>query len=151
LVLDDKANKTPKSGTTLVFKGANTTKSSSEKDGKVFVFNHNKLISQNEADPKKQKSNRGNTPLNRTSSNNESEPITPTTSSSEKKPFIYYMTNMEKYHRSLDHDYFAQIYREHFMQTYQAMMFCRFLRPVDQKVLTQKKVYLNKRETHKGT
>lgn len=35
------------------------------------------------------------------------------------------------------------------MQTYQAMMFCRYLKTVDPKVLAQKRVFLSKRESHK--
>ena len=66
-------------------------------------------------------------------------------------PFIYYMTNLEKSHKSiLENEYFTQIYRDHFIQTFQAMTFCRYLRPVDHKVLQQKKVVLERRESHKS-
>jgi hypothetical protein len=69
----------------------------------------------------------------------------------QEKKFIYYMAGLEKYHKSyIESDYFCQIYREHFMQTYQAMMFCRYLKTVDPKVLGQKRVFLSKRESHKG-
>lgn len=61
------------------------------------------------------------------------------------------MTNMEKYHKQPnDYDYFSQIHREHFIQTYQAMMFCRYMRPVDPKVLGAKKLFFPKRDNVKG-
>ena len=61
------------------------------------------------------------------------------------------MTWLEKYHKHPDEkDYFSQIYREHFMQSFQAMAFCKFVKPADPKILAQKKVFLTKRETHKG-
>lgn len=64
---------------------------------------------------------------------------------------IYYVTNLEKYHKEFDpSNYFCQIYREHFMQSYQALMFCKYMKPVDQKALAMKKVNLHKRDTHKG-
>lgn len=149
-MLEEK-NKTPK-GSNLVFKGTSNSvqpKTTTSTDSKVFVFNNNKLV---EADKGKVKSTRGSTPLNKTQTKeSDSDPLTPTTlTPTTKKPFIYYMSNLEKFHRNIENEYFAQIYREHFMQSFQAMMFCRFLRPVDPKVLAQKKVYLNKRETHKG-
>lgn len=64
---------------------------------------------------------------------------------------IYYVSNLEKYHKEFDPlNYFCQIYREHFMQSYQALMFCKYMKPADQKALAQKKVSLHKRDTHKG-
>ncbi len=65
----------------------------------------------------------------------------------------YYMTNLEKYLKTpqAGDEYFSKIYREHFMQTYQALNFCKYLKPVDPKELSKKKVYLPKRESHKGT
>lgn len=145
LMLDEK-NKTPKSSN-LVFKGTNVQpKTTTSNDSKVFVFNNNKLVEQKQ----EKKSTRGSTPLNKTQNKeSDSDDLTPTMTPTTKKPFIYYMTNLEKFHRNIENEYFAQIYREHFMQSFQAMMFCRFLRPVDPKVLASKKVYLNKRETHK--
>jgi len=148
LVLDEKTNKQQKSSSNLLFKGSKTTK---HQEAKVFVFSNNKLIPQSEAE--KKKSTKPSTPSNRSQSkeNHEfSEPSTPLTPV-EKKPFIYWMTNLEKYHRNYnENDYFAQIYREHFLQTYQAMLFCKYLKNVDPKVLAQKRVFLQKRESHKG-
>ena len=63
----------------------------------------------------------------------------------------YYMSGLEKHHKVEDmNDYFCKLYREHFIQSVQGMQFCRNLRPVDQNELTKKKVYLKKRESHKG-
>lgn len=66
----------------------------------------------------------------------------------------YYMAGIEKYLKntsaSFEGDYFAKIYREHFLQGYQAINFCKYLKPVDPAVLAQKKVYLPKKESHKG-
>ena len=63
----------------------------------------------------------------------------------------YYMSGLEKHHKVEDrNDYFCKLYREHFIQSVQGMQFCRNLRPVDQNELTKKKVYLTKRESHKG-
>jgi len=65
----------------------------------------------------------------------------------------YYMAGIEKYLKntsaSFEGDYFAKIYREHFLQGYQAINFCKYLKPVDPTVLAQKKVYLPKKESHK--
>ena len=70
----------------------------------------------------------------------------------EKPQFTYYVTSLEKSHRCPDEtDYFNQLYLEHFIQTYQAMLFCKFMKPADPQQLEAKKVYLPKRETHKGT
>jgi len=64
----------------------------------------------------------------------------------------YYMTNIERYLKgsSADDEYFEKIYKEHFLQTYQAVNFCKYLKPVDPVELNKKRVYLPKRETHKG-
>ena len=68
-----------------------------------------------------------------------------------KDLFTYYITSQQKYHRSWsESDYFCQIYKEHLIQSFQALTFCKYLKPVDPKVLAQKKVFLPKRPTHKG-
>ncbi len=68
-----------------------------------------------------------------------------------KNTFTYYMTLLERHHRQFnDNDYFSQIYKEHFIQSYQSLTFCKYLKPVDPRVLAQKKVFLPKRPTHKG-
>ena len=67
-------------------------------------------------------------------------------------PFIYYVSSLEKYHRYPDaSNYFSQLFHEHFLQTYQAMQFCKYMKPADPKQLQSKKVYLIRRETHKGS
>ncbi len=65
----------------------------------------------------------------------------------------YYSAGLEKYvktNANFENDYFAKIYREHFLQGYQAINFCKYLKPVDPAELAKKKVYLPKRESHKG-
>ena len=64
----------------------------------------------------------------------------------------YYMTNIQRYVAGPDTDdeYFEKIYREHFLQTFQAVNFCRYLKNVDPMELDQKKVYLPRREGYKG-
>lgn len=155
LMLDDKySTKTPKQAPTNGMAIKSAPKTTTNQDAKTFVFNNNKLVP---AEQKKTKVIKPPTPTNKSKENNNNSLTTIDVSSTqytpqaEKKPFIYYMTNMEKHQRNPnDYDYFCNIYREHFIQTYQAMMFCRYLRPVDPKVLGQKKVFLNKRETCKG-
>jgi len=67
-----------------------------------------------------------------------------------KDSFTYYISNLEKHHRNWDElDYFCQIYKEHFIQSFQSLTFCKYLKPVDPKLLAQKKVMLPKRPTHK--
>lgn len=66
-----------------------------------------------------------------------------------KEPFIYYMSGLEKAHRwNGEPDYFVQVYREHFLQTYQALTFCKMLKQADMSVINQKKVNLPKREAN---
>ena len=56
---------------------------------------------------------------------------------------LYYMSGLEKHHKVEDtNDYFCKLYRDHFIQSVQAMQFCRNLKPVDQAELAKKKVYL---------
>ena len=63
----------------------------------------------------------------------------------------YYMSNLEKHLRRYDdRDYFSQIYREHFQQSFQSMKFCRFMKQTDPKVLAKKKVYLTKKEVYRS-
>jgi Dullard-like phosphatase family protein len=67
-----------------------------------------------------------------------------------KDSFIYYMTYLEKAHRwGGEPDYFVQLYQEHFLQTFQALNFCKAIKPTDPAVLAQKRVYFPKRDTHK--
>lgn len=76
---------------------------------------------------------------------------TPSQRAELKEGFTYYMTGLEKAHRwSGGLDYFAQIYREHFMQSFQALNFVKSLKPVDPAVLAQKRVNLPKKDIYKG-
>jgi len=63
----------------------------------------------------------------------------------------YYMTNIQRYVAGPDTDdeYFEKVYKEHFLQTFQAVNFCRYLKNVDPMDLDQKKVYLPRREGYK--
>lgn len=65
------------------------------------------------------------------------------------QPFIYYMTSLEKAHRwNGELDYFVQIYREHFIQSFQALSFVKTIKAPDSSIINQKKVNLPRRETH---
>jgi len=67
-----------------------------------------------------------------------------------KDNFTYYITSLEKHHRNWNEsDYFCQIYKEHFIQSFQALTFCKYLKPVDPKMLAQKKVFLPRKPAHK--
>lgn len=68
-----------------------------------------------------------------------------------QEPFIYHMTGLEKAYRwTSEPDYFVQIYREHFLQSYQALTFVKTLKATDPSVIAQKKVNLPRREAHKN-
>lgn len=64
----------------------------------------------------------------------------------------YYMAGLEKYlkNREIESEYFFKIYREHFLQGYQAINFCKYLKAPDPAELAKKKVYLPKKECYKG-
>jgi len=65
-------------------------------------------------------------------------------------PFVYYMTGLEKAHRHVGEvDYFTNIYREHFIQSYQALSFCKMLKAPDHAAIAQKKVNIPRREINK--
>lgn len=63
----------------------------------------------------------------------------------------YYMSNVHKYlcRLDIDDEYFEKIYKEHFLQSIQAVNFCRYLKPPDPLELNKKRVFLPKRESHK--
>lgn len=69
-----------------------------------------------------------------------------------KQPISYYMAPLEKYLKNpySGDEYFSKIYREHFTQSFQALNFCKNLKPIDPKELAKKKVYLPKHEAYKG-
>jgi len=67
-----------------------------------------------------------------------------------KNPFVYYMTHLERAHRwEGEPDYFVQLYQEHFLQTFQALGFCKALK-FDPATIAQKKKCFPRRDTHKG-
>jgi hypothetical protein len=60
--------------------------------------------------------------------------------------FEYYNTYIEMYARyPNEKDYFNQMYREHFLQTFHALGFCKMLKPVDSEELENKTVYLERK------
>jgi len=152
LAFDDKANQ-PNQGSNSVREQPKSTKNS---DSKISTYSYNRLFQQatanQEQTKKATKPSKPSTPTSKSRTeqkDNEVSPVSPF--DNEKKPFIYFMTSLERFHREYDQsNYFCQIYREHFMQTFQAMVFCRYLKPVDHKVLTMKKVTLPRKDIHKG-
>jgi len=153
LAFDEKANQ-PNQGSNSVREQPKSTKNS---DSKISTYSYNRLFQQataNQEQSKQQKTklSKPSTPTSKSRSEQKDNEISPTSPSiDEKKPFIYFMTSLERFHREYDQgNYFCQIYREHFMQTFQAMVFCRYLKPVDHKVLSLKKVNLPRKDIHKG-
>jgi len=68
-----------------------------------------------------------------------------------KNTFTYYMTHLEKHLRNYDErDYFSQIYREHFQQSFQALKLCKYMKVPDARVLAKKKVYLPKSDAYRN-
>ena len=73
------------------------------------------------------------------------------TSYEPKQHSQYYMASLAKHMKGYDSgDYFCKLFRDHFAQCYQAINFCKNLKPVDQKELAKKKVYIPKRDSHRG-
>lgn len=67
----------------------------------------------------------------------------------EKKKFIYYSTNLAISYKLADsNDYFLQLYKEHFSQTFQALSYCKGIRQTEIEQIEEKKVFLKKRESH---
>jgi len=136
LNLDDKATK-PIRATDLELKGSKTTPNI---DSKVFTIN----LGKNPTSPTAA-STQGVAKNSKKGTAKEGQKIKPA-----KEPFIYYMTHLERAHKwNGEPDYFVQIYQEHFLQTHQALNFCKAIKPTDQAVISQKRVNLPKRETHK--
>jgi len=79
-----------------------------------------------------------------------SQELMRTQNTGREQPFIYYMTSLEKAHKyNGEPDYFVQIYREHFLQSFQALSFVKTLKVPDTSVIAQKRVHLPKRESHR--
>ncbi len=132
LTLEEKAKKN----------NENASRTTTNADSKTIGFGkNNQAVSSTEIAKTKGRSSGPSTPLHKESGS----PIL------NKNDFIYYSTSLEKHHKNWnENDYFCQIYKEHFIQSFQALTFCKYLRPVDPKVLAQKKVFLPKKASHKG-
>jgi CTD small phosphatase-like protein 2 len=148
LNIEEKSSK-PVKAIDLGFKGAKTTPNT---EAKTLTLTLNKASVQSSSQMSGQKSSK-NTKYSGLASK---EAIKPTQEVSlrnrnpGKEPFIYYMSNLEKAHTwSGDADYFIQVYREHFIQSFQALSFCRYLKPADNATIIQKKVNLPKRDPSK--
>ena len=146
LAFDDKMT-----GSHSVREPPKTTKNNDS--SKISTYSYNRLFQQATANQEqtrqKSKSSKPSTPTSKSAQKDQE--ISPTSQEDDKKPFIYFMTSLERFHREYDqNNYFCQIYREHFMQTFQAMVFCRYLKPIDQKVLSLKKLTLPRKDIHKG-
>jgi len=141
---DDMANGQARPYLTLEDKASaknneNMSRTTTNADNRSFGYAKNKTPT-SEIAKTKGRSSGPSTPLHK-----ESSELVPS-----KNNFTYYSTSLEKHHRNWnDSDYFCQIYKEHFIQSFQALTFCKYLRPVDPKVLAQKKVFLPKKASHK--
>jgi len=66
------------------------------------------------------------------------------------QPFVYYMTGLEKAHKHVGEvDYFTNIYREHFIQSYQALSFTKMLKAPHSSAIAQKIVNIPRKEINK--
>lgn len=146
LTLEDKANM--RAGRNASESLSSTTTNSESKPitfGKGRLTQQSLSSSQEVAKPKSKSFGLASQP-NRDISRDQDEDVTP-----KRDAFTYYTTSLEKHHRNWnDSDYFCQIYKEHFIQSFQALTFCKYLRPVDPRMIAQKKVFLPKKPSHKG-
>lgn len=69
----------------------------------------------------------------------------------ENKKSTYYFSDLVQAYRvnSIDCDYFTQLYKEHLSQSFQALSYCKNIKP-EPKQIEEKKVFLKRRETHKS-
>lgn len=130
-----------------------TPKTTTNAENRVFTFNNNDtkaLRTSGQLSPSSSQQIRGHSPKTLKSSNSLSRSAA-NTKSVDMTPFIYYATSLEKHHRKYsERDYFCNLFREHFIQSFQAMMFVKHLKPVDPKVLNSKKVNLPRRPGYEG-
>lgn len=148
LTLDERDK--PVRAVELELRGSQTTANS---DSKTFTISLGKATAVSSQAQKNTKNTRNgaSTPKDamRTSQEISTRNKAQVQAQGKEQPFIYYMSNMEKAHRwNGEPDYFVQVYREHFLQTYQALTFCKMLKPADLSVIAQKKVNLPKKEIH---
>ena len=136
-----------------------TPKTTTNSEGRVFVFGSaeskqaSNMRSSQEIKGASQKNLKSSGIVPKTTKNEivSTQKTALTTKNSQVTPFIYYVTSLEKHHRNYsERDYFCQIFREHFNQTYQAMMFVKYLKPVDSSTLSSKKVNLARRPGYEG-
>ena len=150
LTIEDKAAK-PVKAVDVDLKGSRTTPNA---ESKAFAVSLSKHITQVQM-PASLKGKTTGTKYGSSSSakeqNKVSQEVVGVAKVQGREPFIYYMSGLEKAHRwNGENDYFVQIYREHFLQTFQALSFCKVLKPFDNAVLQQKRVNLARRDTHKS-
>ena len=70
---------------------------------------------------------------------------------SRQAPFQYYISNLRKFWKHYDEgNPFCRIYRDHFYQMFKEMRACKNIKNIDPSILARKRVYLSKRESHKG-
>jgi len=158
LTLDERTQ--PVRAVELELRGSQTTANS---DSKTFTISLGKVTAMSPSQGSTQKSTKNtrtgaSTPKDAMRNSQEISTRTKAQAQAQaqgKEPFIYYMSGLEKAHRwNGEPDYFVQVYREHFLQTYQALTFCKMLKQADMSVINQKKVNLPKREAnvkHKKT
>lgn len=58
----------------------------------------------------------------------------------------YYLSKVEKAYRlPLANDYFSNLYREHFVQTCQGVLYSNLAKPIEQNDFVAKRVYLKRK------
>jgi len=154
LTLEDKATKSVKA-VDIDLKGSRTTPNVESKNYTVSLSKHITQVPMSSSLMTKSKA--VNSKSGSSSATNKEQPkqaqeVAVIASSAQvRNAFVYYMTGLERAHSwDGESDYFVQIYREHFLQTYQALAFCKVLKPFEAHVLQQKKVNLPRRDTHKN-
>jgi len=149
LDIDEKVSK-PVKAIELDLKGSKTTTNSESKKFAVSLARGTaQAASQQTMPPKNSKNTKSGAASAKETMRSSKELLG--RNAQDEEPFVYYMSSLDKAHRwNGDQDYFAQVYREHFLQSYQALSFCKTLKPTDPSVIAQKRVNLPRRESHKG-
>lgn len=69
-----------------------------------------------------------------------------------RSPPTYYMNNLRRHLVNFrEGDYLNEIYREHFKQTFESLKFSKYMRPSDTRSLSEKRVFLTRKETYRCT
>jgi len=144
LNIDEKASK-PIKVADLELKGSKTTTNT---ESKTFTVNLGKTLAQSPTASSQlmvqKKNSKGKEAVKAT------QEVVKTQNTGRDQPFIYYMTSLEKAHRwNGEADYFVQVYKEHFLQSFQALSFVKTVKTPDANIIAQKRVHLPRRETHK--